>query len=102
MHDTLGINCRYARVVGLPDGLDVVREGAFQNGNMQIVAFPASVRRICRVAFAGCKCLRKLIFCEGSLLEVVESRAFSGTDLRNVVFPASASVSADVFAGNMQ
>lgn len=95
--DWLGTNYKNICILTLPDGLEVVRENAFQDYLMRTVVFPNSVKIIQKMAFANCGQLTKIVFYKDSLLETVESRAFCGTALKDVAFPPGANVAADAF-----
>ncbi len=74
----------------LAEGLSAIPANLFSytEFNDCVVTIPASVTKIGRQAFTSCKGIKKLVFAEGSELEVVEEYAFDDTPLDEVVIPS--------------
>ena len=60
--------CDTLRVVHLPEGVEVIEEGWFQESSITSVAIPQSVREIQCHAFYGCAFLERVEFAEKSRL----------------------------------
>ena len=59
------MDCRELKAVDLPEGLNYIGTSCFCGTGLESVKFPASLRTLCQAAFAMCKNLRRVEFCEG-------------------------------------
>ena len=74
----------------------------FAEGNLSLTNFvvPATVEKIERQAFYGCKELSVVDFSQATNLKVIEANAFANTGVREIVLPASLTkLEREVFAG---
>ena len=74
----------------IPDGVDTIAQGAFENCNIREIAFPKSMRVIGEAAFSGCKHLTTVSFNSG--LKYIFDNAFRECVLLSeIVLPNSVS-----------
>lgn len=71
--------CRHLSKVTIPKGLEELNNSCFAYSGISEILVPKSVKIIAFEAFSQCKDLKKVVFEEGSLLEIVKDGAFSGT-----------------------
>ena len=74
----------------------------FAEGNLSLTNFvvPATVEKIERQAFYGCKELSVVDFSQATNLKVIEANAFANTGVREIILPASLTkLEREVFAG---
>ena len=64
--------------IRLPEGVKTIGASCFDQTDLAEIEIPAGVERLGERAFNWCKCLRKIIFAEGSRLKEIGSWAFSG------------------------
>ena len=63
--------------INIPSGVIEIKDGQYRgNKTIQIVQIPKSVKRIGKQAFKDCQNLEKVIFEEGSQLEIIGEEAF--------------------------
>lgn len=82
-------SCEGLRYVCLPDGLEVVQEGWFQESSIVRIDISRSVREVQPHAFYGCTQLRQVVLTADSMLELIDVGAFRGTALETFVAPPS-------------
>jgi hypothetical protein len=70
-------------------GLKVISEEAFSFSGLISIVIPAMVRIVEKRAFYCCDSLTKLLWAEGSKVQVIEEKAFEGTHLEKLVIPGS-------------
>lgn len=71
--------CMSLESLELPESLTEICDNAFCGCESLVsIRIPKNVRIIGEKAFMGCKCLEKLVFDDGSCLNVIHNNAFSG------------------------
>lgn len=71
----------------IPNGVEVIAEGVFQNSDIRSVFMPDSVRVVESSAFAGCQKLKNVHFSQS--LRRIGNFSFSRTDIRSAELPDS-------------
>lgn len=87
--EQLGIGLRDARILCLPEGLELLGAEWFKDSCVEKVTIPSSVRKLGSHAFGGCGRLCEVVFAPGSCLESIGDSCFIACDLRSVVIPRS-------------
>ena len=73
----------------IPDGLEEVDVGLFQNSRLKKVVIPSSVRMLGRAAFSNCQQLDDVVFEPGSRLESIGDNCFSCCCFERISLPGS-------------
>ncbi len=71
--------------VTIPEGIEIIGEGAFHKSLLGEIIMPDSVREIRASAFDGCTALTKITFSEQ--LETIGERAFAACSVKNLILP---------------
>ena len=63
--------------------------GVFSGTQIRKVALPSTLRVLGKEAFLGCKKLGRVVFREGSRLEEIGAKCFSGSGIEDIAIPPS-------------
>ena len=86
--------------VTLPDSILTIGEQSFMDAaQLTTINFPSSLKLICYEAFTRCPSLEHVSFNEG--LEKMESRAFEGAGLKEVILPSTLTYIGDNALGGL-
>ena len=89
--------CTQLTTILLNDGLDTIGADAFGKSRVKSVIIPASVQNIRQGAFQNSFSLESVTFAIGSMLSNIGPSAFTGTALRYITVPLSATIAANAF-----
>lgn len=93
-------NCRNLRNLSLPSGLASIEDNAFAGCSaLSEIALPSTLTNLGYRAFYNCSSLSSVSFSEQSMLSTIGDNAFNGTNLKEIVLPASlVSIGSNIFS----
>ena len=80
---------RSCKTVVIPDGTEKIGNYWFYGSMIESVEIPAYVKEIGTETFYNCKNLKRTIFTEGSLLEIIGAGCFRSSGVEELTLPGT-------------
>lgn len=92
-------SCTNLESIAIGDEVSELEPECLMGSGIRFIVIPPAVKRIRIDAFRDCDKLEEIIFSQDGRLEVISSRAFSGTKIKEFIAPDSlTSLGQGVFA----